>query len=442
MAKRKMTPTPAENIAKQIMETYKPQSAQEIQDVVKQIFAPIFEAALQGEMDNHLGYANHERSEQDSSNSRNGFSTKKLKTSMGEVPIRIPRDRESSFNPQIVKKHQRDVSAIEDKVLAMYARGMPSLGISFGIVPFTNVGYSYSRTDVASSSLYSIETHSGNGGLREVYVGAGWEPVKGFSVGVNAGYLWGNTERSITNTTNQSAANTLSRIYSTSVNTYKLDFGAQYQQALGKKDVLTIGATFGLGHKMGGEAQLINTNTDTQNSAMTSDTATIDDAFKLPMTLGLGFAWCHNKTLTVGADYSFQRWSNIDYPKYENNKYQLVSGLLNNRHKMTVGLDWIPSASNWTSLSLKNLLTHTHYRFGASYATPYYKVNGQDGPKELSVSAGMGIPLVNKWGNRSVLNISVQWARQSATNLITENTFRINLGITFNEKWFAKWKVE
>src|SRR5574344_940983 len=66
-------------------------------------------------MDNHLGYANHERSEQDSSNSHNGFSTKKLKTSMGAVPIRIPRDRESSFNPQIVKKHQRDVSAtIED----------------------------------------------------------------------------------------------------------------------------------------------------------------------------------------------------------------------------------------------------------------------------------------------------------------------------------------
>lgn len=130
MAKRKMTPTPAENIAKQIMETYKPQSAQEIQDVVKQIFAPIFEAALQGEMDNHLGYANHERSEQDSSNSRNVFSTKKLKTSMGEVPIRIPRDRESSFNPQIVKKHQRDVSAIEDKVLAMYARGMSQRDIS------------------------------------------------------------------------------------------------------------------------------------------------------------------------------------------------------------------------------------------------------------------------------------------------------------------------
>ena len=130
MAKRKMTPTPAENIAKQIMETYQPQSAQEIQDVVKKIFAPIFEAALQGEMDNHLGYANHERTNQESSNSRNGFSNKKLKTSVGEVPIRVPRDRESSFEPQIVKKHQRDVSAIEDKVLAMYARGMSQRDIS------------------------------------------------------------------------------------------------------------------------------------------------------------------------------------------------------------------------------------------------------------------------------------------------------------------------
>lgn len=130
MAKRKLTPTPAQNIAKQIIETYQPQSAKEVQDVVKKIFAPIFEAALQGEMDNHLGYANYKRTDKESSNSRNGFSDKKLKTSMGEVPIRVPRDRESSFEPQIVKKHQRDVSGIEDKVLAMYARGMSQRDIS------------------------------------------------------------------------------------------------------------------------------------------------------------------------------------------------------------------------------------------------------------------------------------------------------------------------
>jgi hypothetical protein len=58
------------------------------------------------------------------------------------------------------------------------------------------------------------------------------------------------------------------------------------------------------------------------------------------------------------------------------------------------------------------------------------------------VSAGLGIPLVNAWNNRSVLNVSFQWVNQSAKNLITENSFRVTIGLTFNERWFAKWKVD
>ena len=79
---------------------------------------------------------------------------------------------------------------------------------------------------------------------------------------------------------------------------------------------------------------------------------------------------------------------------------------------------------------------------GASYATPYYKINGQDGPSEISVSAGLGIPIMNSYNNRSMLNISGQWVRTSAKNFIKENTFRINIGLTFNERWFMKWKVD
>ena len=109
MAKRKMTPNPADNIAKQIMETYHPQDAQDIQEVVKRIFAPIFEAALKGEMQNHLGYASHARTNS-GGNARNGYSEKTLKTTLGEIPIHVPRDRQGSFEPQIVKKHQRDIS--------------------------------------------------------------------------------------------------------------------------------------------------------------------------------------------------------------------------------------------------------------------------------------------------------------------------------------------
>lgn len=83
-----------------------------------------------------------------------------------------------------------------------------------------------------------------------------------------------------------------------------------------------------------------------------------------------------------------------------------------------------------------------HFRAGASYATPYYKINGQDGPSEISVSAGLGIPIMNSYNNRSMLNISGQWVRTSAKNFIKENTFRINIGLTFNERWFMKWKVD
>ena len=87
----------------------------------------------------------------------------------------------------------------------------------------------------------------------------------------------------------------------------------------------------------------------------------------------------------------------------------------------------------------RNFLSHVHYRMGAGLATPYYKINGQDGPKELSVIAGLGIPVLT---GRSWVNVSFQWAHTSAKDLITENSFRLNIGVTFNERWFATWKVE
>lgn len=127
--RKKSTPTFGEQIAQQILENYDLKDAQDIQNALKQVFGPIFEAVLKGEMQNHLGYEKNGHLE-DSTNARNGYSQKTLKTSLGEVPIRVPRDRQGQFEPQIVKKHQRDVSSIEGKVLAMYARGMSQRDIA------------------------------------------------------------------------------------------------------------------------------------------------------------------------------------------------------------------------------------------------------------------------------------------------------------------------
>ena len=90
----------------------------------------LFEAMLQGEMNSHLGYPNNGRGEKETVNRRNGYSKKTLKTTVGDVPIEVPRDHEGTFEPVVIPKRKRDVSDIQDKVLSMYAKGMSQRDIA------------------------------------------------------------------------------------------------------------------------------------------------------------------------------------------------------------------------------------------------------------------------------------------------------------------------
>ena len=129
MAKKKES-TPGENLAKQIIEQYRPKSVSDMQDALKDIFGPMFEAMLQGEMNSHLGYESNDHGAKSSNIRRNGYTNKKVRTSAGEIEIKVPRDRDSSLEPQFVPKRQKDVSEIEEKILAMYARGMSQRDIA------------------------------------------------------------------------------------------------------------------------------------------------------------------------------------------------------------------------------------------------------------------------------------------------------------------------
>lgn len=117
-------------LAQKIIEEYNPQSVEDMNNALKDIFGPMFEAMLQGEMNNHLGYENNDKGPKKTQNRRNGYGSKTLKTTRGEVDIEVPRDRDGTFEPQIVPKRTKDVSEIENKVLAMYARGMSQRDIS------------------------------------------------------------------------------------------------------------------------------------------------------------------------------------------------------------------------------------------------------------------------------------------------------------------------
>jgi len=101
-----------------------------LQELFKEMIGTVLEEGLDGEMDEELGYTKYDYRNKDTDNSRNGHSTKTIKSSYGEVDIKVPRDREGEFEPQIVKKHQTTLTGdIEEKILSMYAKGMSTSDI-------------------------------------------------------------------------------------------------------------------------------------------------------------------------------------------------------------------------------------------------------------------------------------------------------------------------
>lgn len=143
-------------IAQAIIDQYQPTSAKDMQEALKDIFGPMFEAMLQGEMEDHLGYESNDHGYKETSNRRNGYIDKTLKTSMGDLEIRSPRDRDASFEPKIIAKREKDVSDIEGKVLSMYARGLSQRDIAETIKDI--YGFEISHEMISTITDKVIET--------------------------------------------------------------------------------------------------------------------------------------------------------------------------------------------------------------------------------------------------------------------------------------------
>lgn len=326
-------------------------------------------------------------------------------------------------------------------------RALRHLGVSFGFQPYSSIGYDFSNTanvnafpsEESKHATYT-NTYYGDGSLREAFVGVGWEPFKGLSVGFSASYLWGDYTRMVINSYSDSYVNTLQRMYNADVRSYKLKAGLQLTLPVSKNDDVTLGLTYDFGHKLGADPKCNIYSQNSQTGVSDSTTFTIDNGLKIPGTAGVGLLWRHKNQWQVGVDYTLQKWSKIDYPQYNtvNNQssYTLASGLFKDRHKVALGVDYCHGEQD------RHFLGRVHYRAGFGYTTPYLKINGEDGPKEMTATIGFGIPIINGYTNRSMLNISAQWVRRDAKQFIKEDVFRINVGFTFNERWFAKFKVE
>lgn len=116
------------DIIRGLLSEYEIKTAEDIQSALKDLLGGTIKEMMEAEMDNHLGYEKSERSEVD--DYRNGYKTKTVQSSIGDVQIEVPQDRRSTFKPQVVKKGQKDISDIDQKIISMYAKGMTTRQIS------------------------------------------------------------------------------------------------------------------------------------------------------------------------------------------------------------------------------------------------------------------------------------------------------------------------
>ena len=155
------------NIIHQLLEEYDIQTAEDIQEALKDLLGGTIKEMMEAEMDEHLGYGKSERS--DSDDYRNGYKTKRVNSSYGSMEIEVPQDRKSTFQPQVVKKRQKDISEIDQKIISMYAKGMTTRQISETIEDI--YGFETSEgfiSDVTDKILPQIEDWQ-NRPLDEIY---------------------------------------------------------------------------------------------------------------------------------------------------------------------------------------------------------------------------------------------------------------------------------
>ena len=127
MARKKRTPEENERRARirELLQASNISSMDDIQDLFKETIAEFMESGLDAELDDELGYSKYDYRNKETDNSRNGHSSKTLRTSYGDVEVAVPRDRKGEFDPQVLKKNQTSISQdIEEKILSMYAKGM------------------------------------------------------------------------------------------------------------------------------------------------------------------------------------------------------------------------------------------------------------------------------------------------------------------------------
>lgn len=347
---------------------------------------------------------------------------------------------------------------------AFHFRTTKGVGIALGILPYTNINYKFNSDSEKLSGnedITSSYAFAGDGGLHQAFLGVGVELCKPLSLGVNGSFLFGDYSHTMTMAFSDGSAYSLIRGYSADISTWMVDFGLQYTQKINKKDKFVVGLSYGLGHEVTNRAKRYTETFNTATSTVEGITGdTIKNAFQLPHTFSAGIAYYKANKLTIGADFELQKWSECKFPSQNSDGtglYEASKGQLNDKFRISAGGEYLPNI--YPNAMARSLGQKLGIKFGAFFERPYANADNtgtlSDKPYEFGLSAGVRFPIANKnlWRSKPQIQFSVQWIHSNipylANNVatptvshLTENYLKFSIGLTFNEHWFYKMKME
>jgi hypothetical protein len=319
-----------------------------------------------------------------------------------------------------------------------------SSALSFGLLPYSEVGYNNKQTSKNFGTGSPVDTnavnyiYSGNGGLSKAYFGYGFTIAKHLFLGANVSYIFGNIEQ-ISETEVPTLYGVLnSRVdQSNSINGVNYDYGAQYSFDIAPTKHLVLGYSGSVGNNISSTSSYLvsqYTYDASGNQNIAADTlinrSNAKTKVKLPQINHFGISFQSDAHFLVGADYSTGKWSSLTIGG--------VNQGLQDSKTFNIGGQITPNIN-----SLHNYFARTDYRFGFMLNDTYLNLNNTD-IKAHAVTFGFGFPLAPNYTSFYKINFTAEIGQRGtlANGLVKENYVNLHLGFTLNDKWFQRFKFD
>lgn len=316
------------------------------------------------------------------------------------------------------------------------------VGFSFGVIPFSSVGYRLGGTNTQDGVTY-IKQFEGSGGFSQVYGGVSYAPFWNVSVGANVSYIFGSLNHSRTLPVTSHEAYSAYSVNDFKLNGLKVDIGVQYEIPFSRNRSLTLGAVYSPAMNNKGKYTqydyMLNTSTSTIESGDTISLGGVNAG--IPHSFGGGFTFSNNQNWMFGADVTYQLWSKV---KYDNILEDDLSNddRFNDRFRVNVGGEYSPNPFD------RNYFQRMKYRAGFNISNSYMNAQNSDrwvgGYTEYGATIGFGFPFrdMNFTGRTSYINLSLEYKHRDPRipNMVKEQYFGVSLSVNINDLWFVKSK--